>query len=147
FELVKIPTGSEVCEKQLYHLVDKVKNTEIQHQDIGAFLPAVYEKLKGISKEEIIQRFVSAEFNRFLSYYRNAPDINVDLETREGSSKAARHATPPVAAFKKGKFKKRQVQIEHAGRRNHKEKGNKGYSKSRNFSSSKKRGRRFSPDR
>lgn len=84
FSSAKIPTGGEICEKQLYHLVDKVKNTQIQHQEIAAFLPAVYEKLKGISKEEIIQRFVSAEFNRFLSYYRNAPDINVDLKKREG---------------------------------------------------------------
>jgi len=90
FTPAKIPTGTEICEKQLYHLVDKVKNTEIRHQEIGAFLPAVYEKLKGISKEEIIQRFVSAEFNRFLSYYRNAPDINVDLKKREGSSGATR---------------------------------------------------------
>ncbi len=90
FTPVKIPTGTEICEKQLYHLVDKMKNTEIQHEEIGAFLPAVYEKLKGISKEEIIQRFVSAEFNRFLSYYRNAPDINVDLKNREGSSGATR---------------------------------------------------------
>ncbi|MDQ5985946.1 MAG: ATP-dependent RNA helicase DeaD [Syntrophus sp. SKADARSKE-3] len=83
FTLAKIPTGREVCEKQLYHLVDKVKATEIQHTEIGAFMPAVYEKLKGITKEEIIQRFVSAEFNRFLSYYRNAPDINVDVKRRE----------------------------------------------------------------
>ena len=191
FELVKIPTGSEVCEKQLYHLVDKVKNIEIQHQEIGGFLPAVYEKLKGISKEEIIQRFVSAEFNRFLSYYRNAPDINVDLKKREGSSGPARlfvnigqmerftpkslkiylvetakvanlriinvdvmkscsffetdsgQAEPLIAAFKKVKFKNRRVQIEYAGRRSNKEKGNKGYSKSRDFSSSKKRERRY----
>jgi ATP-dependent RNA helicase DeaD len=191
FELVKIPTGSEVCEKQLYHLVDKVKNTEIQHQEIGDFLPAVYEKLKGISKEEIIQRFVSAEFNRFLSYYRNAPDINVDLKKREGSSGPARlfvnigqmerftpkslkiylvetakvanlriinvdvmkscsffetdsgQAEPLIAAFNKIKFKNRRVQIEYAGRRSSKEKGNKGYLKSREFSSSKKRERRY----
>ena len=190
FELVKIPTGSEVCEKQLYHLVDKVKNIEIQHQEIGGFLPAVYEKLKGISKEEIIQRFVSAEFNRFLSYYRNAPDINVDLKKREGSSGPARlfvnigqmerftpkslkiylvetakvanlriinvdvmkscsffetdsgQVEPLIAAFNKIKFKNRRVQIEYAGRRSNKEKGNKGYSKSRDFSSPKKRARR-----
>jgi ATP-dependent RNA helicase DeaD len=90
FAAVKIPTGGEVCEKQLYHLVDKVKNTEIQHQEIEAFLPAIYEQLQGISKEEIIQRFVSAEFNRFLSYYRDAPDINVELKKREGGSGVAR---------------------------------------------------------
>ena len=83
FAAVKIPTGSEVCEKQLYHLVEKMKNTEIQHQEIEAFLPAIYEQLQGISKEEIIQRFVSAEFNRFLSYYRDAPDINVEMKHRD----------------------------------------------------------------
>jgi ATP-dependent RNA helicase DeaD len=77
FSQVKIPTGQEVCEKQLLHLVDKLKNTEIQHADIDRFLPAAYERLKTLSKEDIIARFVSAEFNRFLSYYRDATDINV----------------------------------------------------------------------
>ena len=86
FEQVKIPTGNDVCEKQLLHLIEKVKNTEIQHEEISAFLPAVYERLKGIGKEEIIQRFISAEFNRFLSYYRNAADINVELRREGGRS-------------------------------------------------------------
>ena len=80
FQAVKIPTGKEVCEKQLVHLVEKLKNTEIQHDEIGAFLPAAYEQLKSLSKEEIIQRFISTEFNRFLSYYRKAADINVELK-------------------------------------------------------------------
>jgi len=84
FEQVKIPTGNDVCEKQLLHLIEKVKNTEIQHKEISVFLPAVYEQLKGISKEEIIQKFVSAEFNRFLSYYRNAADINVEMRKEIG---------------------------------------------------------------
>jgi ATP-dependent RNA helicase DeaD len=84
FEQVKIPTGNDVCEKQLLHLIEKVKNTEIQHKEISVFLPAVYEQLKGISKEEIIQKFVSAEFNRFLSYYRNAADINVEMRKETG---------------------------------------------------------------
>ena len=68
------------------HLIEKVKNTEIQHKEISVFLPAVYEQLKGISKEEIIQKFVSAEFNRFLSYYRNAADINVEMRKENGRS-------------------------------------------------------------
>ena len=80
FQAIKIPTGREVCEKQLIHLVEKLKNTEIQHDEIGSFLPAAYEQLKSISKEEIIQRFISTEFNRFLSYYRKAADINVELK-------------------------------------------------------------------
>jgi ATP-dependent RNA helicase DeaD len=92
FEQVKIPTGRDVCEKQLLHLIEKVKNTEIQHEEISVFLPAVYEQLKGISKEEIIQKFVSSEFNRFLSYYRNAADINVEMR-RENSRTASSSRT------------------------------------------------------
>jgi ATP-dependent RNA helicase DeaD len=80
FLAVKIPTGREVCEKQLIHLVEKLKNTEIQHDQIGSFLPAACEQLKSLSKEEIIQRFISTEFNRFLSYYRKAADINVEFK-------------------------------------------------------------------
>ncbi|MGV8058140.1 MAG: DEAD/DEAH box helicase [Smithellaceae bacterium] len=79
FEQVKIPTGKEVCTKQLLHLVEKLKNTEIKHKEIEAFLPAVYEKLDELSKEDIICRFISTEFNRFLSYYRHAADINVEM--------------------------------------------------------------------
>jgi ATP-dependent RNA helicase DeaD len=77
FQQAKIPTGTEVCEKQLLHLVEKLKNTEIQHADVDPFLPAALERLKSLSKEDIVARFVSAEFNRFLSYYRDATDINV----------------------------------------------------------------------
>ncbi len=79
FEQVKIPTGKEVCNRQLLHLVEKLKNTEIKHKEIEEFLPAVYEKLKPLSKEDIIARFISTEFNRFLSYYSRAVDINVEI--------------------------------------------------------------------
>jgi ATP-dependent RNA helicase DeaD len=86
FQAVKIPTGREVCEKQLIHLVEKLKNTEIQHDEIGSFLPAAYEQLKSLSKEEIIQHFISTEFNRFLSYYRKAADINVEVKKESKGS-------------------------------------------------------------
>ncbi len=91
FQQGKIPTGGEVCEKQLLHLVDKLKNTEIQHADIDPFLPAALERLADLSKEDIIARFVSAEFNRFLSYYRDAADINVSHK-KETKAAPARKA-------------------------------------------------------
>lgn len=101
FQAVKIPTGREVCEKQLIHLVEKLKNTEIQHDEIGSFLPAAYEQLKSISKEEIIQRFISTEFNRFLSYYRKAADINVELkkESRAGFTGGSNSRSGQIRLF------------------------------------------------
>jgi len=94
FQQVKIPTGPEVCEKQLLHLVEKLKNTEIQHADIDPFLPAALERLKTLSKEDIIARIVSQEFNRFLSYYRNATDINVSHKKEAKTQPASAKSVP-----------------------------------------------------
>ncbi|MEI6455688.1 MAG: DEAD/DEAH box helicase [bacterium] len=76
----KIPGGREICEKQLFNMISKMENVEIEHSDIDPFLPAIYRKLEWLEKEDIIKRFVALEFNRFLEYYRSAKDINVTEE-------------------------------------------------------------------
>jgi ATP-dependent RNA helicase DeaD len=81
-----IPSGKEICENQLMHLIDKVQNTEVNDSQIEEFLPSVYEKLSELSREELIQKFVSLEFNTFLSYYENAEDLN-DLSKRESNTR------------------------------------------------------------
>jgi ATP-dependent RNA helicase DeaD len=82
FSAGKIPLGRQVCEKQLYHLIDRMENVNVIEDEINDFLPVIYKKLDAMSKEEIIKRFVSIEFNSFLEYYRDAKDLNVD-ESRE----------------------------------------------------------------
>jgi len=77
FEYKPVPGGKEICEKQLFSLVDKMEKVEVNEADIESFLTVVYKKLEWLSREELIKRFVSAEFNRFLDYYKNAPDLNV----------------------------------------------------------------------
>ena len=84
-----IPSGFEVCEKQLFNIVKGIHNQEVQHAEIEPFLPRIYEELQDLSKEELIKRFASVEFNRFLSYYRNAPDINIHKGERKGGLKTA----------------------------------------------------------
>ena len=74
----QVPQGTEVCEKQLFSIVDSVHKVEVQEEQISAFLPQILESLNDLSKEEVIKRFASLEFNRFLDYYKNAPDLNVD---------------------------------------------------------------------
>lgn len=71
------PSGKDICEKQLFALIDKIHNVKVDDEQIGPFLEIIYEKLGGLSREELIQNFVSAEFNRFLEYYKKARDINV----------------------------------------------------------------------
>jgi ATP-dependent RNA helicase DeaD len=83
--LQKVPNGDEICQIQLMKLVDKVVATDVNHQ-IDNYLPSIEEKLAHLDKEELIKHFVSTEFNRFLSFYKNAPDLNVS-----GSSKRNRN--------------------------------------------------------
>jgi ATP-dependent RNA helicase DeaD len=78
FKKVAIPTGPEVCQKQLLALMHKMKVVKVNESEIAEFLPAVEAELKDLTKSELIKRFASIEFNRFLDYYRNAPDLNSD---------------------------------------------------------------------
>ncbi|MCF6341597.1 MAG: DEAD/DEAH box helicase [Bacteroidales bacterium] len=84
-----VPGGKEICTKQLYSLIDKIEKVQVDEKQIGPFMPAIYKKLEWLSREELIKHFVSAEFNRFLDYYKNAKDINVD-ESQERGKKGKR---------------------------------------------------------
>ena len=86
FNFGGIPTGRSICEKQLYALVDRMVGVPVNEKEIEKYLPPVYEALKAFTKEELIQRFVSTEFNRFLDYYRDAGDIPVIAQKRERPS-------------------------------------------------------------
>lgn len=77
FEHKLIPSGQEICEKQLYKLIDKVEKVEINQSQIEKFLPEIYKKLEWLSREDLIKHFVSVEFNRFLEYYKDSDDLNV----------------------------------------------------------------------
>ena len=76
-----VPSGREICERQLFSLVGKVHDVTVDNQ-IDSYLPAIEKKLSELSREELIKRFVSVEFNRFLAHYENAPDLNAKVSAR-----------------------------------------------------------------
>ena len=75
FDKKDIPSGMVICEKQLMHLANNIKKTEINH-DIDTYLPQINTALEDFSKEELIKKFFSVEFTRFYNYYNKAKDIN-----------------------------------------------------------------------
>ncbi len=87
FEKKDVPSGREICERQLFSMVDKMERVDVSNDEIDSYLPVIYRKLEWLDKEEVIKRFVSLEFNRFLDYYRNAPEISVADERGERSSR------------------------------------------------------------
>jgi ATP-dependent RNA helicase DeaD len=77
-----IPSGEVVCEQQLLHIIHNIHKTEVQTAEIQPFMPQILAELEDLTKEELIARFCSVEFNRFLSYYKNAPDLNMGSRRR-----------------------------------------------------------------
>lgn len=83
FEVKNVPSGKEVCEKQLFYLIDRMEKVEVDHFQIDSFLPEIMKKLEWLDREELIKKFVSVEFNRFLEYYKNVPDLNKPEERKK----------------------------------------------------------------
>jgi len=77
-----------VCEKQLFGLVHKVHNVSVNEDQIEQYIPRIMDEFKDLSKEDIIKRFASLEFNRFLDYYRNAPDLNAPVYEERSSDRS-----------------------------------------------------------
>ncbi|PTN08517.1 DEAD/DEAH box helicase [Mangrovibacterium marinum] len=91
FERKMVPGGEEICEVQLMHLIDRVVQTEVDDKRINPYMQAIKDKFGDLNSDEILKRFVSVEFNRFIEYYRNAPDLNVkEKEPRGRASRGER---------------------------------------------------------
>ena len=87
FEQKQLPSGMEICEIQLYHLANNLKNTEV-NPAIDDYLPAIYKELKNVDRDELIKKIFSVEFTRFFNYYKNAENLSVEneRESRSGGS-------------------------------------------------------------
>ena len=82
FEAGKMPTAKEICERQLMKVIDDLEKVKVNEEEIADFMPDVYRKLDWLSKEDLIKRMVSHEFNRFSDYYRDRQDIETATDTR-----------------------------------------------------------------
>ncbi len=90
--LKKIPNGDEICQIQLMKLIDKIVRSKVNHQ-IDKYIPTIEEKLAHLNKEDLIKHFVSTEFNRFLSFYKNAPDLNISINSKNHTAKKRENKT------------------------------------------------------
>ena len=85
FEQKQLPSGMEICEIQLYHLANNLKNTEV-NPAIDDYLPAIYKELKNVDRDELIKKIFSVEFTRFFNYYKNAENLSVENERESRSA-------------------------------------------------------------
>lgn len=95
FEQARIPSGEDICEKQLFSLVDKVCTMEVNETQINKYLSLITKKFEHMSREELIKRLIYEEFNRFLDHYQNSTDLNSGVGSGSGSSRDSRSEGPP----------------------------------------------------
>ena len=91
FKRERIPSGLDVCRKQLFNQIVRLQSvdTAMLDEDTTAAANGLKEAMSMLDympKEELIKRFVALEFNRFLAYYKDAADLNVETKTAKKSS-------------------------------------------------------------
>ena len=99
FAQAKLPTGEEVCSKQLLSMIDQINAVEVREDEIAPYLSLIEEKWHNLSRKDIIKKFLSMEFNRFLDYYRNAQDLNI---VQEKKKKKGEETDAPAYTPKRG---------------------------------------------
>lgn len=79
-----VPTGEQICEKQLFNLADRIEKVKVNEEEIAKYLPNISRKLGWLTEQDLIKRIVSLEFNRLIDYYRDTPDLDIpDENTRK----------------------------------------------------------------
>lgn len=98
FQKRPLPKPEDICAKQLFHTIDRLERTEVDEERIAPFLPQVFHKLDWLDREDIIKRFVTIEFGRFLEYYAHAPEI----EEVQPPQKKSKHSAPNKGQVEEG---------------------------------------------
>jgi len=98
FEHAMLPSGKEICEKRLYNLMDKIEKVEVDEDQIEPFMPAINKKLSWLDRDDLLKRFVTVEFQRFLKYYKNAKDLNITAD-KGGDFKGQRRSANGFTRF------------------------------------------------
>jgi ATP-dependent RNA helicase DeaD len=111
FNFQKVPMGKEICKKQLFHLIDNMEKVEVDEKQIEPFMAEVNAKLEWLSREDLIKRFVSVEFNRFLEYYSDAKDLNLNHDQKRSSDrKKDKGRDRDREDFSRGKKRKKDIE-------------------------------------
>jgi Superfamily II DNA and RNA helicases len=87
FNRIMIPTGEEICEKQLFYFINEVKKVVVDEKLMKKFIPEIQKNLEFFDKKELIKRFAWIKFSNFISYYDNSKNLNPNYNRKKSFSK------------------------------------------------------------
>jgi ATP-dependent RNA helicase DeaD len=79
---IQVPTGEQLCQKQLDHFSQKLINTPVDEL-IKPYAAAVQESLSGLTKEELILRLFSVSCGEMLKHYKQSPNLNAPTRSHD----------------------------------------------------------------
>ncbi|MFP4368030.1 MAG: DEAD/DEAH box helicase [Candidatus Kapaibacterium sp.] len=87
FERKNIPSGNDIIAGRMNELIDRVNMADTTLPGLNAMIEAASNKLADISKEDLLKRFMALEFEKFIEYYKNSADLNVNTDKFERPAK------------------------------------------------------------
>ncbi len=115
FKQVLVPTGKEICTKQLVSLMDVISEVTVDHEQIDPMYEDIAQQLEHLDREQLIKKFISLEFNRFLKYYKNAPDLNQQVSGKGQRNTGQQRSSGNLTHNQNQPFTRVQLNV---GRRN-----------------------------
>ena len=98
----KIPSAQEICQKQLYKVMDQIVKADVNDEEIAPFMQDINRYFEYIEKDELIKKIVSLEFGKFLAYYAEAPEIAVVTAKQEKEERKPKPTkTTPQAGYRR----------------------------------------------
>lgn len=92
-----VPNADEICQIKIQHFVQGIADQQVEEESsVAKFIPEAIEKLAEFTKEEVIAKFISAEFETVNKYYQAANDLNLP-DDAEGRQKLGRLADENMA--------------------------------------------------
>lgn len=101
FEIGKIPSGNEICKKQIFNLIDRIEKVEVNEDEVAEILPSVYSRLQWLDKEELVKRLVSLEFSRLIDYYQEDEDFDAGNHTETRKDRVRKPSGQAPESFSK----------------------------------------------
>lgn len=82
---ITVPSGTDIGQQQLMNFIKTISEAEVK-DDIKDYVDIVVEKLDGISKQDLIAKFISIKFDDFLQKYKKAPNLNANVTGNASTS-------------------------------------------------------------
>lgn len=82
FEYKDVPNPTQIIEKQLYNLADRIEKVDVDDEEMAKYMPGIIKKLEWLSGEDLLKRVLSLEFNRLLEYYKDAKVLDIVKEDK-----------------------------------------------------------------